>query len=406
MTDFLAQAQELFLYTQSLRRDLHMYPELGFHEVRTAGIVAKELQALDMEVTTGVAKTGVIGLLEGGKAAHPGSAGRAGGPVVLVRFDMDALPVTEETGAPYASTVPGVMHACGHDGHVAIGLTVAKMLQAHREELAGTVKFMFQPAEEGTCGEEIGGNEMMLREGLLENPKPDLALAMHLWNEKPFGWVHAASGPVMAGAEEFKITVAGRGGHAAIPQGTVDPVLAASQIVTALQSITSRNVAPLQAAVVSVTMIHGGEAFNVIPPKVELQGTIRTFEPSVRETVLRRFEQIVEGVATAMGCSAETTVKRITPAMINADEIARHVQETAREILPEAELDTASYLTMGAEDMAFTLEQVPGCYFFVGSADHAKGLDYGHHHPKFDFDEAALPRAAALMASAVADFLK
>ena len=322
MPNFLTEAEELFEYTQALRRDFHMHPELGFHEVRTAGIVAKELNALDMEVTTGVAKTGVVGLLEGAKP----------GPVVLVRFDMDALPVTEETGASYASTTPGTMHACGHDGHTAIGLTVAKMLHTHRDQLAGSVKFVFQPAEEGTCGEEIGGNEMMIREGVLENPKPDLALSLHLWNEKPLGWVGVAGGPVMAGAEEFKITVTGKGGHAAIPHQTVDPVLAASQIVTALQSITSRNVAPLQAAVVSVTMLHAGEAFNVIPPEAKMEGTIRTFELSVRETVLRRFEEIVHGVAEAMGCTAEVNVKRLTPAMINAEEMALRVQESARAI--------------------------------------------------------------------------
>jgi len=396
MSDFLTQAEDLFEYTQSLRRDLHMHPELGFNEVRTAGIVAKELTALDMEVTTGVAKTGVVGMLEGGKP----------GPVVLARFDMDALPVTEQTGAPYASTTPGKMHACGHDGHVAIGLTVAKMLHAQREQLAGSVKFVFQPAEEGTCGEEIGGNEMMIREGVLENPKPDLALALHLWNEKPFGWVHVAGGAVMAGAEEFKITVTGKGGHAAIPNQTVDPVLAASQIVSALQSITSRNVPPLQAAVVSVTMIHAGEAFNVIPPEAKMEGTIRTFELSVRETVLRRFEEIVNGVAEALGCTAKVTVKRLTPAMLNDEAIALRVAESARATLPDASLDTSPNLTMGAEDMAFMLEKVPGCYFFVGSANSEKGLDYGHHHPKFDFDERALPRAAALMAGAVAEFLK
>lgn len=396
MPNFLTEAQELFEYTQSLRRDLHMHPELGFHEVRTAGIVAKELQSLDMEVTTGVAKTGVVGLLEGSKP----------GPVVLVRFDMDALPVTEQTGATYASTNPGTMHACGHDGHTAIGLTVAKMLHTHRDQLAGTVKFVFQPAEEGTCGEEIGGNEMMIREGVLGNPTPDLALSLHLWNEKPLGWVHVAAGPVMAGAEEFKITVTGAGGHAAIPHQTVDPVLAASQIVTALQSITSRNVAPLGAAVVSVTMIHAGDAFNVIPPEARMEGTIRTFELAVRETVLRRFAEIVYGVAEAMGCAAEIKVKRLTPALINADEIARRVQANARLMLPEADLDTTAHLTMGAEDMAFMLEQVPGCYFFVGSANDEKKLNYGHHHPKFDFDEEALPRAAALMAGAVAEFLK
>lgn len=406
MTDFLSQAQELFEYTQSLRRDLHMHPELGYQEVRTAGIVAKELNALDMEVTTGIAKTGVIGLLEGAKPASPGSASRTVGPIVLVRFDMDALPVTEETGAPYASTTPGVMHACGHDGHTAIGLTVAKMLHAHRDRIAGTVKFVFQPAEEGTCGEDVGGNEMMIREGLLENPKPDLALSLHLWNEKPLGWVNIAGGPVMAGAEHFKITVTGKGGHAAIPHQTVDPVLAASQIVSALQSITSRNVPPLGAAVVSVTMFQAGEAFNVIPPEAKLEGTIRTFELSVRENVLRRFKEIVHGLAEALGCTVEVDVKRLTPAMINDEAIARRVGEVARLMLPDLELDTSGHLTMGAEDMAFTLEKVPGCYFFVGSANEAKGLNYGHHHPKFDFDEAALPHAAALMVGAISDFLK
>jgi amidohydrolase len=406
MPNFLAQAQDLFEYTQALRRDFHVHPELGYQEVRTAGIVAKELNALDMEVTTGIAKTGVIGLLEGAKPARPGSASRAGDPIVLVRFDMDALPVTEETGAPYASTTPGRMHACGHDGHTAIGLTVAKMLHAHRDQLAGTVKFVFQPAEEGTCGEDVGGNEMMIREGLLESPKPDLALSLHLWNEKPLGWVNIAGGPVMAGAEHFKITVTGKGGHAAIPHQAVDPILAASQIVSALQSITSRNVPPLGAAVVSVTMFQAGETFNVIPPEAKLEGTIRTFELSVRETVLRRFEEIVHGLAAALGCTAEVNVKRLTPAMINDESIAQRVGEAAQRTLPDIDLDTSGHLTMGAEDMAFTLEKVPGCYFFVGSANETKGLNYGHHHPRFDFDEAALPRAAALMASAVAEILK
>ncbi len=396
MNDFLTQAHELFPFTQAVRRDLHMHPELGFHEVRTAGLVARELQALGLEVSTGVAKTGVVGLLEGGKP----------GPIVLLRFDMDALPVTEETGAAYASTVPGVMHACGHDGHTAIGLTVARLLHARRSELTGTVKFVFQPAEEGTCGEEMGGNERMIHEGVLEGPRPDLALALHLWNEKPLGWIHAAAGPVMAGAEEFKITVAGRGGHGALPNRTADPVLAACHIVTALQSIVSRNVAPLEAAVVSVTMLHAGQAFNVIPPQATLEGTIRTFEPRVRQTVLRRFEQIAQGVAAAMGCQAEVSVKRLTPAVINADEVARGVQAAARRALPDADLDTSSHLTMGAEDMAFMLERIPGCYFFVGSANSERGLDYGHHHPKFDFDEAVLPRAAAWMAEAALEFLK
>src|SRR5689334_12615302 len=243
MTDLLSQAQELFPYTQSLRRDFHMHPELGFREVRTGGIVAKELESLGIEVTKGVGKTGVVGLIEGSKP----------GPTLMLRFDMDALPIVEETGAEYASQNNGVMHACGHDGHTAIGLTVAKILNAHRDELAGTIKFCFQPSEEGTNGEEIGGAEMMMRDGLLDSPKVDMALALHLWNEKPFGWLGVTKGPIMAGADIFTIRVTGRGGHGAIPDAAVDPIVAAANIVNALQTIVARNVSPLDTAVVSVT---------------------------------------------------------------------------------------------------------------------------------------------------------
>ncbi|MBI5295278.1 MAG: amidohydrolase [Chloroflexi bacterium] len=396
MSDFLNQALELFPYTQTLRRDFHMHPELGFNEIRTGGIVARELEALGLEVTKGIGKTGVVGLLEGAKP----------GPTLLIRFDMDALPITEETGAEYASHNAGVMHACGHDGHTAIGLTVAKMLHARRDQWAGTVKFVFQPAEE-TLGEEgLGGAEMMIRDGVLDAPKPDYALALHLWNENPLGWLGVAEGPVMAGADEFKVRLIGMGGHGAIPQAAVDPIVAAAQIVTALQSIVARNVAPVETAVVTVATIHAGTAFNVIPPDVVMNGTIRTFEPSVREKVIRRFEEITRGVAAAMGCQVEIEIKRVTPAVINDAEAAGRVQEAARAVLPESNLDMASYITMGAEDMAYMLERIPGCYFFVGSANHEKGLDYGHHHPKFNVDEDALPRAAALMAAAAMNFLK
>ncbi len=396
MIDFMKEARTLFPYAQSMRRDFHVHPELGFHEVRTGGIVAKELEALGLEVTKGVGKTGVVGLLEGGKP----------GPVILLRFDMDALPINEETGAEYASQNPSIMHACGHDGHTAIGLTVAKILQNHRSELAGTLKFCFQPSEEGLNGEEMGGNEMMIRDGVLDGPKVDYALAMHVWNEKPVGWMGIGKGPVMAGAEQFEIKIIGKGGHAATPHLTIDPIIAAAQVVSALQSIASRNVAPLQSAVVSVTTIHSGTAFNIIPQEAELTGTIRTFDPAVRQIVLERFEQITRGVGESMGCKIESKVKRITPAVINNDDIAGKVQNTAQRILSDSELDTSSYVTMGAEDMAFMLEKVPGCFFFVGSNNHERHLDYGHHHPKFDFDEEALVRGTALMAAAAADLLK
>jgi len=391
MTDFLSEAQALFDYTRSMRRDFHMHPELGFREVRTAGIVAKELNALGLEVTTGVGGTGVVALIEGSRP----------GPVLLVRADMDALPIVEQTGADYASQNPGVMHACGHDGHTAILLTVARLLQAHRDELAGTVKLTFQPAEEG-----MGGAEGMMKDGLLENPKVDRCLALHIWNEQPVGWIGIAPGPAMAGAEIFNVSVRGKGGHGAVPHLAVDPVLAAAQIITALQGIVARNVAPLQSAVVSVCMIHGGEAFNVIPPEVKLTGTIRTFEPAVRERVLQRFHETVTGTARAMGCEVEIDLQRLTPATINQAETASRVQETARRLFPQANIESGNYITMGSEDFAFVLEKVPGCFFFVGSANHEKGLDAAHHHPRFDIDESCLPMAAALMASAVTDILK
>ena len=396
MPDFLNEAKQLFSYTQSMRRDFHMHPELGFKEIRTGGIVVKELEALGLEVTKGVGKTGVVGLLEGAKP----------GPTLLIRFDMDALPMSEDTGAEYASQTPGVMHACGHDGHTAIGLTVAKMLHAHREDLAGTVKFCFQPSEEGFNGEEVGGAEMMLRDGVLDGPKVDRTLSMHLWNEKPLGWVNVAKGPVMAGAEQFTIKLTGKGGHGAAPHTTIDPIVAAAQIVTALQSIAARNVAPLHAAVISVTTLHSGTAFNIIPQEAELTGTIRTFDLSVRKMVLERFEQIVRGIAETMGCKVDINVQRVTPAVINNDSVAAKVQETARRLFPETDLDTSNYLTMGAEDMAFMQEKVEGCYFFIGSNNTEKRLDYSHHHPKFDFDEEALVRGSALMSAAVMDMLK
>ena len=396
MSEFLQQAEELFPYTQALRRDFHIHPELGFREIRTGGIVAKELEALGLEVTKGVGKTGVVGYLEGSKP----------GPTILLRFDMDALPITEETGAEYTSTNAGVMHACGHDGHTAIGLTVAKMLHAQRDQLAGSIKFCFQPSEEGTNGEDVGGALMMLRDGILESPKVEKTLALHVWNDKPLGWIHVAEGPVMAGADLFNVRLTGKGGHGAAPDTTIDPIVAAAQIVTALQTIASRNVEPLKPVVVSVTTIHSGTAFNVIPQVAELGGTIRTFDSQVRKLVLERFEQIVRGVATSMGCAVEMEVKQITAPVINNGAVAASVLKSAQSVYPQTEIDTNSYLTMGAEDMGYMLEKADGCYFFVGSANDEKHLNYNHHHPKFDFDERVLVTASALMATAAADLLK
>lgn len=390
MNDFIREAEELFEYTRQLRRDFHRHPELGFQEVRTAGIVARELTNLGLEVSTGIGKTGVVAILEGNRP----------GPVVLARFDMDALPIQEETGAEYASQTSGVMHACGHDGHTAVGLAVARILEAHKKDFGGTIKFVFQPAEEG-----LGGAEAMVADGVLENPKPDRSLSLHMWNEKPVGWIGVTPGPAMSASERFKVKILGRGGHGAAPHLTLDPVLAGAQVITALQSIVSRNVPPLESAVVTVTSMKGGEAFNVIPEEVELRGTIRTFVPEVRDVVLERFEQVVLGVSESMGCQAEVEMWDVTPAVINDAEMADRVRAVAARVLPEATIDT-SERTMGSEDMAFMMADIPGCYFFIGSSNHEKGLDAAHHHPRFDFDESALPAAAALMASALMEFLE
>ena len=381
MEPALLEAQNLFGYTQGLRRDFHRYPELGFQERRTAGIVARELSALGLNIRTGVAETGVVALIEGKQA----------GPVVLLRFDMDALPIQEQSGAEYASKNPGVMHACGHDGHTAIGLTVARRLHASRSEWSGIVKLVFQPAEEG-----LGGAKRMVAEGLLENPVPDVAFGLHLWNERQLGWIGITPGPVMSAAETFKVRLTGKGGHGAAPHLAVDPVLAAAQVVTGLQSIVSRNVAPLQTAVVSVTTLHAGEVFNVIPSQVEMQGTIRTFEPTVRQRVLRRFEEIVRGIAAAFECEAQIELTPVSPAVVNDPAVTQRVQEMAGKLLPD-NLISSDERTMGSEDMSYILQQVPGCYIFMGSANTELGLDAAHHHPRFDFDERALPRAVALL---------
>jgi amidohydrolase len=389
MINYVDEANELFEYTRDLRRDFHRHPELGFEEVRTAGIVARELNNLGLEVSTGVGKTGVVALLEGGRP----------GPVVLARFDMDALPIEEETGAEYASQTPGVMHACGHDGHTATGLAVARILEAHKDDLGGSVKLVFQPAEEG-----LGGAEAMVADGVLLNPKPDVSLSLHLWNDKPLGWIGVTPGAAMSASDRFTVNIKGLGGHGAVPHLTNDPIAAGAQVVTALQTIVARNVPPLKSVVVTVTSMIGGEAFNVIPEVVELKGTIRSFDEEVRKQVHERFEQIVTRVAQAMGCQAKVEIWRITPPVVNDLEMAQRVQAVVGQVLPEATVDSTER-TMGSEDMAYMMDDLPGCYFFVGSANHELGLDAGHHNPHFDFDESALPRSAALMAAAIVEFL-
>ncbi|NTU75751.1 MAG: amidohydrolase [Anaerolineaceae bacterium] len=383
------EANQLFGFSQEIRRDLHRHPELGFNEFRTSKKIVEVLNSLGLETQSGIAKTGVVATIEGNEP----------GPVILLRFDMDALPIQEMNSTDYASQTPGVMHACGHDGHVSIGLTVAKILTAHRDELRGSIKLMFQPAEEGQ-----GGADVMIQEGVLENPKPDYALALHIWNEKPLGWMGISAGPMMAAADIFEVKINGKGGHGALPHQSYDPIVASAQIVLGLQTIVSRNVSPLEPAVVSITQISGGETYNVIPAQVSMKGTIRTYSKAVRDSVVERFRLIVDKTAETHQCQAEINISVLSSAVVNSDDTTRLVQSTAAKLYPMENIDT-SFRTMGSEDMASVLELVPGCYFMVGSANAADGLDYKHHHPRFDFDESVLPKGAAMIAGAALEIM-
>ena len=390
MNEILAQVDQVFTYTSELRREFHRQPELGFQEVHTAEIILRELSKLDgFSIQSGIAETGIVALFKGGSP----------GKTILLRFDMDALPVTENTGVDYSSQNEGIMHACGHDGHMAIGLSVAKLLAENYRDLPGRIKFVFQPAEEG-----LGGARRMIEAGVLEDPEPDIVLGLHLWNEKELGWLGISDGPVMSASETFQILIKGRGGHGGKPHESVDPIVAAANIVTSLQSLVSREVPPLDSAVITVSSIHGGQTHNVIPETVALEGTIRTFTETTRHLVLERFYQIVDGVAKAHLCSAEIDIIDISPAVTNQPEVAEVMRQTAVSLFPDAELDD-NYQTMASEDMAFLMQGMAGCYSFVGSANPKLGLDAKHHQPDFNFDEEALKTGVALLIGGVSRFL-
>jgi amidohydrolase len=352
----------------STRRDLHRHPELAFEERRTAGIVADRLRGMGLDPRTGVGRTGVT--------ADPGPAGRQAR--ILLRADMDGLPLSEATGAEYASLEPGKMHACGHDGHVAIALAVAERLS--REPNGERLRFLFQPAEEGA-----GGAEACEQDGVLEGVTA--ALGLHLWNQLPVGKVGVNRGALMAAVDEFSIDVEGPGGHGAAPHETSDTILAAARIVEALQSVVAREISPLEPAVVTVGTIHGGGAFNVIPSSVKLTGTARSFSQAVGRALPEKIERIVSGTAAAAGVEARLRYRRVNRATVNDPRVADLVIEQAVALLGEENVETDTR-TLGGEDMSVYLARVPGCFFFVGSAP--EGAHRPHHSPVFDIDERAL----------------
>lgn len=386
--DFTLEAEKLFERLVAWRRDFHQHPELGFEETRTGRIIAAYLQELGMEVQTGVGQTGIVATLEGAGA----------GPTLLLRFDMDALPVDEGGELPYRSRYPGKMHACGHDGHIAIGLGVAALMTRHQERLAGRIKFVFQPAEEG-----LGGAFAMIADGVLENPRPDVALALHLWNHIPYGQVRVTAGPAMASSSVFSLTVHGKGGHGAAPHKANDPVLAAAHIVAALQSIVSRNIDPLNSVVVTIGEFSAGTTFNVIPETALLKGTVRSYDSETHRLIYRRILEMAKNMATAFGCQASMETVAIVPAVVNDETVAGVVRQAAARVVGETNVIAGR--DMASEDMGHFLEEIPGCYFFVGSAGETDDLRYPHHHPRFNFDERALPVGVATMANAAAAYL-
>lgn len=369
----------------ALRRDFHAHPELGFQEERTARIVAERLRALGLDVREGVGRTGVVGLLHGAKP----------GPCVLVRADMDALPIEEQNGWEWKSTRRGTMHACGHDAHTAIGLSVARVLAGRREELAGSVKFMFQPAEEG-----LGGAGVMVRDGVLEDPRPDFALALHVWTPLEKGVLGVSSGPVMAATDEFRARIIGRGGHGAMPEQTTDAVLMAAHVVTALQSIVARNLKPLDAGVVTVGKMEAGTAFNIIPGEAHLEGTTRSFSPAVRDLLRARCREIIEGVPRAFGGRGEFQFLPGFPATVNEASVVEKLLPAFERVAGTSNVQPFEP-TLGAEDFSLVLQQVPGCYFFVGARDEECGAIYPHHHPQFNIHESALELGTRAMIAAV-----
>jgi amidohydrolase len=373
-----------------LRRDFHRHPELAHQEHRTAGIIANRLEELGLDdVRRGVGSTGVVGVLRGGRA----------GRTVLLRADIDALPLMEaDRGQPYRSVQPGAHHACGHDGHTAILLTVAELLCARRRDLTGTVSFAFQPAEE-----RVGGAEGMLKAGALD-PKPDACFGLHLWNELEVGCVDARPGPIFASADAFVIELSSTGGHAAMPHQTCDPVLASAQLIVALQTLVSRESPPLEPSVLTIGSIHGGTAPNIIPTRVELQGTLRVFSPALREILLRRIHELVDGIATTFRVKAEVKMTDSCPACINDASMAEFIQRVAEQVVGSERVQT-NQRTTGADDMCLFLNAVPGCYFFVGAANAGRGLNSPHHSPTFDFDERALDVGVQMLTTAALDFL-
>ena len=371
------------------RQDFHRHPELALEEVRTSGIVADKLRAFGVdEVVTGIAKTGVVGVIRG----------RAGDRAIGLRADMDALPIHEETGAPHASTVPGKMHACGHDGHTTMLLGAAKYL-AETRNFDGTVYVIFQPAEEN-----LAGGEIMVKEGLFEKFPMDMVFGMHNWPSLPAGTFGHRVGPVMAAVANIEIRVTGKGAHGALPHNGNDPIVIAAAIVQALQSIVARNVEAVESGVVTIGHIEGGHIYNVIPETVLMRGTARWFKPEVGDLLENKVRALATGIAAAFGASAEVSYVRTYPATVNEAEATALTAKAAATVAGEARTGELPKPTMGGEDFAFMLNAKQGSYIMLGGG--RTDSDPQPHHPKYDFNDEILPVGASYWATLAEQILR
>jgi amidohydrolase len=370
----------------AFRRDFHRHPELGFEEHRTAGIVAGRLRELGYEVHTGLAVTGVVGVL----------AGTSPGKTIMLRADMDALPIDEENPVDYKSTQAQAMHACGHDGHVAILLGAAELIAARRSALAGTVCLVFQPAEEGK-----GGGAEMVREGILERFGIERAYGLHLSSSHPVGKLGFREGPIYASSDSLEITIEGRGGHGAAPHLSIDPIYLAGEFIVAVQQVVSRQIDPIEPAVVTIGAIHGGTTHNVIPSRVKLMGTVRAFNPEVRAQMAERIERVLRGVCDTGGATYDFAYLWRYPVTSNDAEQTQYVKTLAERTVGVADVAEVAQI-MGSEDFSFFAEQVPACFYTLGSAGGADS-SWPHHHARFDIDEAALANGVRMMTALAFD---
>ncbi len=377
-------AEEITGKVVEWRRDFHRNPEVAFQEKRTASVIRQYLENLGIPVTE-CAETGLRGVLQGDP----------GGKTVALRADMDALPLKEEGDKEYISQNPEAAHCCGHDGHMAILMGAVKLLSERKDEFKGNVVILFQPSEERIPG----GAKRMIEEGALEGV--DTIFGLHLWVPLPTGAVGVVKGPMMAQPDDFTIIVRGKGGHGSMPHQTVDPILVASQIVVNAQSIVSRNMDPLKPAVVSFGTIEGGTIYNIIPGEVRLTGTVRSFEPEIKNIAKKRIEEIAEGTAKAMGASVEFSYEEGYPPLVNDETMANFVLDVAKRTLGKDKVVDIDPV-MGGEDFAYFLEKVPGAFLFLGAGD---GMDFPHHHPAFDIDENVLPQGVLLMTSLALEYL-